>query len=336
MKLEPGPPNFIFPQVTSWFLYLYFWRLFGLGSIARGTFKVMFPCKFQNTFNLVVLLRIWGNGSKKRQRSSPTLASSQKTSYKFMQMNTAETTYLPSGRLVVGFFTWVCTFENFFPPSPGGARIQHDLRTFPAQKPPLDHGEVIMVPVSGQVTTTYLDNPHKRDNSPAKSCKTSLFCFTPRLRTQLYFPINASRMYIQLRSFISLFGKQDQKGNDVFQLCTKLREKPELSNHLDFSVWQIIKLRLRNWPIQIPRLKGVVLMQPKQLEEQGSPLNLNHIQSVFTLLTLASWGVCTPRTWAPGQETRKVVDSTFLICISTSSTGNLWGRSSFPKRALGA
>lgn len=77
-------------------------------------------------------------------------------------------------------------------------------------------------------------------------------------------------------------------------------------------------------------------MQFKQLEEQGSPLNLNHIQSVFTLLTLASWGVCTPRTWAPGQETRKVVDSTFLICISISSTGNLWGRSSFPKRALGA
>lgn len=71
-------------------------------------------------------------------------------------------------------------------------------------------------------------------------------------------------------------------------------------------------------------------MQPKQLEEQASPSNLNHIQSVFALLTWASWGVCTPRTWAPRQETRKVVDSTFLIYTSTSSTGKLWGRSSFP------
>ena len=68
-------------------------------------------------------------------------------------------------------------------------------------------------------------------------------------------------------------------------------------------------------------------MQPKQLEEQASPLNLNHIQSVFALSTQASWGVCTRRSWAPRQETGKVVDSPFLICTSTSSTGNLWGES---------
>ena len=32
-------------------------------------------------------------------------------------------------------------------------------------------------------------------------------------------------------------------------------------------------------------LEGIILTQPKQLEEQASPLNLNHIQSVFALST---------------------------------------------------
>lgn len=92
-------------------------------------------------------------------------------------------------------------------------------------------------------------------------------------------------------------------------------------------------MRTRNWPIgkqsRLPDLEDVILMQPKKLEGQGSPLNLNHIQSVFALLTWASWGVCMP--WGePGQETRKVVDSTFLICTPASSMGNLgaggpWG-----------
>lgn len=40
-----------------------------------------------------------------KEQPSPTLTSTKKTSYKFMQINAAETTYLPHGRLVVGFFT---------------------------------------------------------------------------------------------------------------------------------------------------------------------------------------------------------------------------------------
>lgn len=143
-----------------------------------------------------------------------------------------------------------------------------------------------------------------------------------------------------LRAFICLFGKlRNRRGirtPALVSLCTRLREKLELSNPLGISVWQIIKLRPRNWPIgkssRLSDLEGVILMQPKQLEKQESPLNLNHIQSVFTVLTWASWGVCTPKTWAPGQETRKVVDSTVLICTSTPSTADLWGRSSFPER----
>lgn len=36
-------------------------------------------------------------------------------------------------------------------------------------------------------------------------------------------------------------------------------------------------------------------MQPKKLEEKGTPFNLNHIQSVFELLNLGFLGVCMPQ-----------------------------------------
>lgn len=70
----------------------------------------------------------------------------------------------------------------------------------------------------------------------------------------------------------------------------KAKEEAVNIHPLDHNPSQIIKLRHRNWPIgkesRLPDLGAVILRPPKQLfEEEGSPLNLNHIQSVFAALT---------------------------------------------------
>ena len=114
LKRESGPPNlgrphFIFP--TSYFLVFLpvILQLAKGGVLVWGPYPKRpsnyLPLEFQTMSNPAVWLRIREWKPKMRvlsrllkEQPSPTLASSRKTNYKFIQISGAEATYLPRGR----------------------------------------------------------------------------------------------------------------------------------------------------------------------------------------------------------------------------------------------
>lgn len=143
-------------------------------------------------------------------------------------------------------------FEKFSLRIPGETSISYNLTTFLTQKPFLEpwrrnwHSKW-----TGDYNLSSQSLP--RGIFSQKSCRTTLFCYFPKLGTQLHFAINASSIHFWDFLFLSLEALGSERELEtplLYPSDVQVSKRNWKYQPLDISVrYQIIKFRLKHWPI---------------------------------------------------------------------------------------